>query len=61
MLCPTENIIAELSFQSPFPWNFPAPTNLTLLFPTAPCTESSAATVDLLGESLQVLGYSQML
>lgn len=41
-LCPTEKIISELSFQSPFHWNFPAPTNFTPLFTTAPCTESQA-------------------
>lgn len=60
-LCPTENIISELSFQSPFPWNFPAPTNLTLLFPTVHVLSPQPAIVDLLEESLQELGYSQML
>lgn len=39
-LYPIKKIISDLSFQYPFPWNFLAPTNLTLLFTTAPCAQS---------------------
>lgn len=58
-LCPTEKIIADASFQSPFPWNSPAPINLTLLFTAAPDTEvlsPKPVAVDLLGD-LHRLGF----
>lgn len=50
-LCPIEKI-SELSVQSPFPWNFPAPTNLTSCSLQPHVLSPKPAAVDLLGENL---------
>lgn len=44
--------ISELSVQSPFPWNFPAPTNLTSCSLRPHVLSPKPAAVDLLGENL---------
>lgn len=49
-VCPIEKIISDLSFQPPFPWKFPAPTNLTLLFTAAHDLSPKPAAMDLLGD-----------
>lgn len=41
-LGPSEKVISNVSFLFPFPWNFPAPINLTHLFTATPVIESSA-------------------
>lgn len=56
-LCLIEKIISELSFQSPFPRNSPAPINLTLLLLQPHVLSPKPAAVDLPGENLQVLGF----
>lgn len=56
-LCLIEKIISELSFQSPFPWNSPAPINLPLLLLQPHVLSPKPAAVDLLGDNLQVLGF----
>lgn len=55
-LYPIENIISDISFQAPFPWNFPAPNSLTLLFTEPHVLSSKPAIVDLLRE-LHGLGF----
>lgn len=55
-LYPLEKIISDLSFQYPFPWNFPAPANLIFLFIQPHVLSPKPAAVDLLGD-LQVPGF----
>lgn len=54
-LYPNEKIISDLSFQYPFPWNFPAPANLIFLFIQPHVLSPKHAAVDLLGD-LQLPG-----
>lgn len=51
-----EKIISELSFQSSFPWNSPAPIHLTLLILQPHVLSPKPAAVDLPEENLQVYG-----